>query len=102
LVVVVPFKVVILSYVMGSRFLSLLEALLELTFWYHVEWLAMDPEFQRHLENCTIVAMISFLVKRGTHNGPNHVSEEGGLPQPVLAAKDGCTDNAVCTDPLAW
>jgi len=62
----------------------------------------MDPEFQRHLEDCTIIAMISFLVKRRTHKRPNHVSEVGGVPQSVLAAKNGCTDNAVCTGPLAW
>jgi len=47
----------ILSYVKGSSTAGtdILES--------HVEWLAMDPEFQRYLENCTIVAMISFLVK---------------------------------------
>jgi hypothetical protein len=62
----------------------------------------MDPEFQRHLENCTIIAMISVLVKRRIQKGPNHMSEVGGVPQPVLAAKNGCADNAVCTGPLAW
>jgi hypothetical protein len=31
-----------------------------------MEWLAMDPEFQRHLENCTIIAVISFLVKKNS------------------------------------
>ena len=55
----------------------------------HVEWLAMDPEIQRHLDNCTIVTMISFLIKRRTHKGPNHVSE-GEVPQPVLALTMQC------------
>ena len=68
----------------------------------HVQRLAMDPEFQRHLENCTIIAMISFLVKRRTQKGPNHVSDAGGVPQPALAAKNGCTDSVMCTGPLVW
>jgi hypothetical protein len=55
----------------GSVFLSLLEAILELTFLeLHVGWSAIVPKFQEHAQNKAFIAAILFLKTR-TDMGPN-------------------------------